>query len=134
VESCGQCTPCKHDGLSIAALLERLCRSEAGEHDLNEVHDLIGTVADGARCYLAIQHESVLASILRHFPDAFRDHITGRARPVEPAPIAPIVELQNNTATVDARQVSKQPDWTYGDAWSGKTPVDRLAAGGQEAP
>jgi NADH:ubiquinone oxidoreductase subunit F (NADH-binding) len=133
VESCGQCTPCKHDGLAIAALLEVLCRSEASEHDLDELHDRIGTVADSARCYLAIQHEAVLASILRLFPDAFDAHMTGRARPVEPMLIAPIVELQSNTATIDAHQASKQPDWTYGTDWSGKTPVERLAAGGTDA-
>src|SRR5262249_46763058 len=50
VESCGQCTPCKQDGLSIADHLERLCQNQGGEADLETVRRRLGTVADGARC------------------------------------------------------------------------------------
>src|SRR3954469_24311944 len=31
IESCGQCTPCKQDGLQLADLMDRVCRSDAGD-------------------------------------------------------------------------------------------------------
>src|SRR5213079_2191928 len=34
VESCGQCTPCKRDGLALSALLARVSRSDATAADL----------------------------------------------------------------------------------------------------
>src|SRR6266513_3780863 len=37
VESCGQCTPCKRDGLALAGLLARVTRSEATARNLGEV-------------------------------------------------------------------------------------------------
>ena len=49
VESCGQCTPCKRDGLALAGLLDRIRRSEARAVDLDAVADRVSTVADSAR-------------------------------------------------------------------------------------
>src|SRR3546814_16899914 len=37
VESCGQCSPCKHDGLTIAANLDRLRSSKPAPPDLEEI-------------------------------------------------------------------------------------------------
>lgn len=130
VESCGQCTPCKNDGLAIAALLARLSRSDAGEADLDELRSRVATVADESRCFLAAQHQLVVASLLERFPGAVADHLQGRAPAAEPALVAEIVDIRNGTAIVDERHRDKQPDWTYGDAFSGKTPVSRLGRSG----
>lgn len=135
VESCGQCTPCKQDGLALAGLLERICAGEAGEHELAAVADRVSTVADEARCFLAHQHEQVLGSILRLYPDAFRRHVDGSAPNVAPEPVLPVLDLVpgeggdgagESVVELDLDQLRKQPDWTYGDTDSGKTPVDRL--------
>src|SRR5205085_6133292 len=69
VESCGQCTPCKRDGLALADVLTRVSRSEAGARDLDEAGGLLGTVSDEARCYLALQHQAVVESIVTGFGD-----------------------------------------------------------------
>ena len=53
VESCGQCTPCKQDGLAIAERMDVLRRGEGEADDLIEVQARLATVADGARCSLA---------------------------------------------------------------------------------
>ena len=127
VESCGQCTPCKQDGLTLAALLHTLCAGEAEEHDLAEIAKRASTVGDRARCYLALQHQAVVTSLLERFPGALEAHVTGTAPPVEPVLIAELVEMQDGKAIVDKRFGDKQPDWTYGEEYSGKAPADRFA-------
>src|SRR5205085_4953379 len=66
IESCGQCTPCKYDGLAITELLERMCSSDRSisDRDMARLRSLVSTVADEARCYLATQHQVVVGSIL----------------------------------------------------------------------
>ncbi len=58
VESCGQCRPCKQDGLESAVLLERIRRSDATDRDLAHLEDCLLTVTDGARCFLAQQTQA----------------------------------------------------------------------------
>ena len=77
VESCGQCEPCKLDGLAIAEHLDAIRTSNATERDLTAVEQKLQTVARGACCFLAHQHQRVVASFLAEFPDAFAEHITG---------------------------------------------------------
>ena len=130
VESCGQCTPCKQDGLAIAEHLARIARSEGNDYDLAGVADRVTTVADEARCSLASQHQRVIDSILRLFPETLRDHVEGRLPPAEIQLIAPVVALDDGRAVLDSATSRKQPDWTFDEEDSGKTPVERLAAGG----
>jgi NADH:ubiquinone oxidoreductase subunit F (NADH-binding) len=130
VESCGQCTPCKQDGLVIAEVLTRLCEGESSEHDLGALADRVATVADGARCSLARQHERLIASIIDQFPDALRRHVAGHAAATQPEAIVPIRDLgANGDAVLEVVQLAKQPDWSFDDTDSGKTPVGRLADG-----
>jgi len=126
VESCGQCTPCKQDGLQLAGLMDKICRSEAGEHDMELLHTRVASVADGARCYLATQHQNVLANVLEHFPEDIQAHLSGGADPVEPALIAELVDIVEDNAVWDERHRDKQPDWTYDAEYSGQAPADRL--------
>jgi NADH-ubiquinone oxidoreductase-F iron-sulfur binding region len=46
VESCGQCTPFKRDGLTLAETLERLCGVDGHESDLDTITSALRTVAD----------------------------------------------------------------------------------------
>lgn len=128
VESCGQCTPCKQDGLAIAGMLARVAASEANDYDLAGVADRVATVADEARCFLAHQHERVIDSVLRLFPDALHRHLDPTTPAVEPAPVAPIGDLGDDGRFVlDVGQLAKQPDWTWGPVDSGQAPAERLA-------
>jgi NADH-quinone oxidoreductase subunit F len=126
VESCGQCTPCKHDGLAMATLLRQVCRGDGNELDIVAVADRVQTVADEARCFLAHQHQRVVGSILRLFPDALRTHLSEEAQAIEPMPIVAIAAIDRSKAQLDERQLSKQPDWTFEPTDSGKTPVERI--------
>jgi NADH-quinone oxidoreductase subunit F len=126
VESCGQCTPCKQGGLALSDLLDRLSRSATEHGDLEAISERLATVADGARCYLASQHEVVVRSLFDRFGDQVDAHLTGAAPGVAPALIAELVAIDDGTAVVDERHRAKQPDWTYDATNSGRSPADRL--------
>ena len=126
VESCGQCTPCKLGGLALFESLRTVSHSDATAHHLDKVHTGAGTVADRARCYLAHQHQTVLQSILRHYPDEFEGHVKGSIGPVEPYLIAELIDIEEGVARIDERFAEKQPDWSFDETSTGKNPADRL--------
>jgi NADH-quinone oxidoreductase subunit F len=132
VESCGQCTPCKQDGREISEILVRLGRNDTDGDDPERLHACLDTVVEGARCYLATQHQRVVQSILDLAPDWFAGHDTAALEPVEPVLIAPIVDLSAGAVELDHRQATKQPDWSYGDLDSGKSPADLIDQGEAE--
>jgi NADH:ubiquinone oxidoreductase subunit F (NADH-binding) len=126
VESCGQCTPCKQTGLSLADLLARLSRSQATATDLAAIEEQVGRVTERARCYLATQHQVVVRSVLDLFPEEISAHVRGDAEAVEPELIAELLDITAEGAVPDAGHRAKQPDWTYDDVYSGKWPADWL--------
>ena len=126
VESCGQCTPCKQDGLALADLFDRVRRSEADARDLDAIDDRVSTVADEARCFLASQHQRVASSILHLFRPQLEAHVRGERPAVDEEPIAAIVDLEGDTFVLDETQREKQPDWTFDAEDSGKSPADRI--------
>lgn len=131
VESCGQCTPCKSDGLALATTLERVAATRPRELDLVELTDRVATVGLEARCSLALQHQAVVESLLRHFPEALDAHVHGGAAAAAPYPVAPLVGFdEEGRAVLDAASVRRRPDWTTGDLawepgeeWSGAYPA-----------
>jgi NADH:ubiquinone oxidoreductase subunit F (NADH-binding) len=133
VESCGQCSPCKQDGLTIAGALERLCQNDAAASDVTLITKRLGTVANGARCFLATQQQVVVTSLVERFPDEIEAHVRRRAQVVEPSLIAELVDIDDEVAVLDERHRDKQPDWSYGADWSGQTPAD-LASDHQVDP
>lgn len=127
VESCGQCVPCKEDGLSIAGLLGDLRDSNADDETINQLSLLTERVTDESRCYLAQQEQNIGRSVLAHFPDELAVRMGENADSVSPTLIAPIIDLKDGHAVLDQRQSSKQPDWTHDEIDSGKFPAQRLA-------
>jgi hypothetical protein len=123
VESCGQCTPCKRDGLALSAALERVRNNDATARDIDRVADLAATVADSARCTLPTQHQVVVRSLLELFPDALQHHIDHRLHAADPYLIAPLVDIVDGTAVLDENHARRQPDWTYNEVDSGKWPA-----------
>lgn len=115
VESCGQCTPCKRDGLELHRMLD-----QREPLDGDAARERIRTVAVGARCALAGQTERVVGDLLERF---------SASSPFEPRPstILPIADIVENTAVLDTTHLDKQPDWTYDAVDSGKWPAQRLA-------
>jgi NADH-ubiquinone oxidoreductase-F iron-sulfur binding region/Hemerythrin HHE cation binding domain len=127
VESCGQCEPCKTDGLFISDTLRRSLQQRPSDADIIALRRRIDTVAIGARCNLARQQATVTASLLLLFPDALGpDSHLAPASNITPVSIAPISDLIGGRVIVDSPQLTKQPDWSYDDADSGAAPAARL--------
>ncbi len=124
VESCGQCSPCKLDGATLATHLTRVSVSTGRSHDHDVIRHRLGTVTERSRCFLATQQQMVVSSILEHFPEEFEAHISGGAEGVEPELIAELVDIRRNQALVDERHLRKQPDWSYNPRDSGTPPVE----------
>ncbi|MEP7047276.1 MAG: NADH-ubiquinone oxidoreductase-F iron-sulfur binding region domain-containing protein [Ilumatobacteraceae bacterium] len=126
IESCGQCTPCKQDGKKIAALLAKAASGDGSAADLQVVRARLGTVADGARCNLASQQQAVVGSLLQTFDAQVTARFQPDAVPVEVRLVAELIDIGEQGATVDSSFADKQPDWTYDEDDSGKTPVERF--------
>jgi NADH:ubiquinone oxidoreductase subunit F (NADH-binding) len=127
IESCGQCTPCKQDGLEIAERLAALCTGTADTGDAATVAERLATVTDGARCALAGQQQSVVGSLLalagqRQPPRA----VEVDGQPPTPMLVAELLDIVDGQAIYDEEFKRKQADWTYDALDSGQSPVDRL--------
>ena len=71
-------------------------------------------MTDGNRCYLAVEEQAIVQSILRAFPDEIVEHmeVDHCPRP-RPLVLPKLVDLEDGRAVYDERQWLKQPDWTY---------------------
>jgi NADH-quinone oxidoreductase subunit F len=114
VESCGQCPPCKLGSEEITALLDRLEAGVGDGHDVAEIEGWLTRLTDGNRCFLAVEEQHVVGSILTAFMDEVDEHVRlGTCPRPRPLLFPKIVDLANGTAVYDDRQHLKQPDWTY---------------------
>jgi NADH:ubiquinone oxidoreductase subunit F (NADH-binding) len=126
VESCGQCEPCKRDGLAIARHLTGLRTGQDGGRHTAALRDRLSTVTRGARCALASQQEQVVGSLLGLFAAATP---TGPAQHGTSAEslVLPIVDIVEGRAVLDVSQLTKQPDWSHGPRDSGRWPAAVLS-------
>ncbi|MEZ5239558.1 MAG: NADH-ubiquinone oxidoreductase-F iron-sulfur binding region domain-containing protein [Microthrixaceae bacterium] len=120
VESCGQCEPCKAEGLAITWSPSVLggrgdsVRQGGSEQILARLRALASRVTDGARCNLAFQQQEVVASLLALQCPALAPAPTGDGGGVPL--VAPITDIVDGRARLEQDQADKQPDWTVGGA------------------
>jgi NADH:ubiquinone oxidoreductase subunit F (NADH-binding) len=126
VESCGQCTPCKRDGIAISDRLERLCRNDVEGMRMRDMSADLDHIPTGARCNLATQHQIVVGGLLQLFPDVLQAHIDNVAEPLEPVLVTELRGIANNREVLDETFRRKQVDWTHGDVDPGRSPFERL--------
>jgi NADH-quinone oxidoreductase subunit F len=117
IESCGQCPPCKIGSGEITGALERIETGAGTDSDLAAIHGWLERVTDGNRCYLAVEEQQLVASVLRAFPEEFADHIE-RSRCPRPGrrPFPKLLDLADGVAVYDESFWRKRPDWTYDPA------------------
>jgi NADH:ubiquinone oxidoreductase subunit F (NADH-binding) len=115
VESCGQCPPCKIGSSAITGHLERLETGTGDDSDLEGLARWLARVTDGNRCYLAVEEQTVVSSILRAFPTDLVEHVERGACPRPRRLSVPkLVDLADGRVTYDETFWRKRPDWTYG--------------------
>jgi NADH-quinone oxidoreductase subunit F len=114
VESCGQCPPCKLGTGAITTALEAIRDGSGTDAELATIQERLRTVTDSNRCYLPVQEQVLIASLLRAFPEDFAAHLDGRC-PSQRAevPVPKVVDLADGQVTYDPAQARKRPDWTY---------------------
>jgi NADH:ubiquinone oxidoreductase subunit F (NADH-binding) len=116
IESCGQCPACKRGSGAITGRLERIEGGNGTDNDLAELVGWLEKVTDGNRCYLAVQEQLLVASIIRAYGDEFDEHLQlGRCPRPREIPFPKLVDLEDGVAVYDQRVPLKQPDWTYAD-------------------
>jgi NADH-quinone oxidoreductase subunit F len=113
VESCGQCPPCKLGTGAIARALDGFAAGRVDEDESAELEHWLLNVADANRCSLPVEAQQLVPSLLAEFGDDFTAHAEGRCRLRHDLLLPKIVDIADGVAVYDARQASKQPDWTY---------------------
>jgi NADH:ubiquinone oxidoreductase subunit F (NADH-binding) len=114
IESCGQCPPCKIGSGEITTHLERLETGGGSEEDLRWIVHWLGRVTDGNRCYLAVEEQVMVDSVMRAFPEEFAEHVElGRCPRPRRLPIPKLLDLADGRAVYDDAFWRKRPDWTY---------------------
>lgn len=114
IESCGQCPPCKLGSGAITAHLENIELGRGADDDIKGINHWLGRVSDGNRCYLAVEEERVVSSILRAFPEEFAAHVESGQCPNPASRVVPkLVDLSGGRAVYDPDYHRKRPDWTY---------------------
>jgi hypothetical protein len=91
--------------------LERIER-EGDAAQLPLIQRALATVTDGNRCYLAVEEERVVSSILRAFPDDVVAHEEGRCTLRHDLQMPLLVDFDGGFS-YDTSLARKQPDWTY---------------------
>jgi NADH-quinone oxidoreductase subunit F len=114
-ESCGQCGACQFHSGAISDTLALVEQSVAADRDLEELGAALRMVTDQNRCYLPVELQTVVASILRAFPDDFATHLEGTVPLPRLYRLPKIVDMADGTVTYDAKTALKQPDGTYVD-------------------
>jgi NADH-quinone oxidoreductase subunit F len=101
IESCGQCPPCKLGSTEITRRLERLEAGVARAADVDAIAQWLPRVSDGNRCYLAVQEQLTVGSIMATFADEVTEHVTqGRCPRPRPIVLPRLADLRDGTATL----------------------------------
>jgi NADH:ubiquinone oxidoreductase subunit F (NADH-binding) len=113
IESCGQCPPCKIGSGEITKHLENLETGAGSDENLRWITHWLSRVTDGNRCYLAVEEQAVVGSLLRAFTGEFAEHAAGRrCSGQQPRPMPKLTDLTSGNATYDETFWRKRPDWT----------------------
>jgi NADH-quinone oxidoreductase subunit F len=114
IESCGQCPPCKIGSGEITKHLEQLEIGGGSEDDLRWIVHWLARVTDGNRCYLAVEEQVMVDSVMQAFPEEFAEHVElGRCPRPRRLPIPKLLDLADGQAVYDEAFWRKRPDWTY---------------------
>ena len=118
VESCNQCTACKHGLRTASEALDGFFGARPPKVD-DYLRALYGarSAPQANRCYLPVQGAALIPSLLETFEAEFDAHLAEATSGAEPILIAQIRDFdrERGVFVLDERQARKQPDWTYAE-------------------
>jgi NADH-quinone oxidoreductase subunit F len=74
-ESCGKCTSCRDGSSELLEILEKICRGEGEEQDLQMLEELSNAIKDTSMCGLGQTLPNPVLSTLKYFMDEYIEHI-----------------------------------------------------------
>jgi len=74
-ESCGKCTSCRDGSSELFEILEKICRGEGEEQDLQMLEELSNAIKDTSMCGLGQTLPNPVLSTLKYFMDEYLEHI-----------------------------------------------------------
>jgi NADH:ubiquinone oxidoreductase subunit F (NADH-binding) len=134
VESCNQCSACKHGLRGASHALDELFEpARATQYHLEEALYEARSAPQGNRCYLPVEGAELIPSLLARFSDEFAAQIASPASPSQPYLVPKIVDFDEATRvfTYDTAQARKLPDWSYADSAAERSPTRRAASPGR---
>lgn len=82
-ESCGKCIPCREGIRQMEVILNRICKGEGKEEDIEILEDLGDTMIETSLCGLGSTAPNPVLSALRYFRDEFMVHIREKRCPAK---------------------------------------------------
>ncbi|MBW2591672.1 MAG: FAD-dependent oxidoreductase [Deltaproteobacteria bacterium] len=74
-ESCGKCAPCRIGTKRMLEILERICKGQGRQGDIELLEDLAYAIKDTALCGLGQTAPNPVLSTIRYFRDEYEAHI-----------------------------------------------------------
>jgi len=80
-ESCGKCSPCRIGTRRMLEILQRICRGEGKEGDIELLEDMAIQIKDAALCGLGQTAPNPILSTIRYFRHEYEAHIKNQYCP-----------------------------------------------------
>ncbi len=74
-ESCGKCAPCRIGGRKLLNYLDKICKGEGSEEDIENMKDISEAMCRASLCGLGQTASNPVTSSLRYFMDEYKEHI-----------------------------------------------------------
>ena len=74
-ESCGKCVPCRIGTRRLLEILDRICKGEGKEGDIELLEELCRQIKDGSLCGLGQTAPNPVLTTLKYFRNEYEDHI-----------------------------------------------------------
>ena len=74
-ESCGKCVPCRIGTHRLREILDRICKGEGRQGDIELLEELCTQIKDGSLCGLGQTASNPVLTTLRYFRDEYEAHI-----------------------------------------------------------
>ena len=74
-ESCGKCVPCRIGTRRLLEILDRICKGDGKQGDIELLEELCRQIKDGSLCGLGQTAPNPVLTTLKYFRNEYEDHI-----------------------------------------------------------